>query len=97
MKQNHLFINGRSLIYNKTHSSSDLGDSGKVLEFETGYGWDIYISYTPNTGDISSFDEIIVPPKNYFVLGSNRDMSEDSRHYGPISRDRILGKVILKF
>ena len=33
----------------------------------------------------------------YFVLGDNRAMSEDSRHYGPIRRDQIVGRVIKQF
>jgi len=92
MRQNHLFINGRSLNYEMLES-----DPGKVLEFETGGGWDIHVSFTPNAGDDGDFDEIVVPSNSYYVLGSNRDLSEDSRHYGPITRDRILGKVIRKF
>lgn len=35
-----------------------------------------------------------VPPGTYFVMGDDRDSSEDSRNYGVIRRDRILGKVI---
>jgi signal peptidase I len=97
MKQNHLFINGRSLNYDKAETTTDLVEPGKVLEFETGNGWGIYISFTPNSGGISNFDEIVVPANSYFVLGSNRDLSEDSRHYGSVARDRILGKVIRKF
>jgi signal peptidase I len=33
-----------------------------------------------------------IPPGSYFVMGDNRDSSRDSRDYGPIPRDRILGK-----
>ncbi|HXS21147.1 MAG TPA: signal peptidase I [Steroidobacteraceae bacterium] len=35
-----------------------------------------------------------VPAGTYFVMGDDRDSSEDSRNYGVIRRDRILGKVI---
>jgi signal peptidase I len=33
-----------------------------------------------------------VPADSYFVMGDNRDISEDSRNYGVIARDRIIGR-----
>jgi signal peptidase I len=34
-------------------------------------------------------------PHDYFVAGDNRLHSRDSRHYGPVTRRVILGKVAM--
>jgi signal peptidase I len=35
----------------------------------------------------------VMPPNQYFVMGDNRNRSQDSRIFGPISRDRIDGRA----
>jgi signal peptidase I len=41
-------------------------------------------------------EEITLGEDEYFVLGDNRSMSQDSRYFGPVKKDHITGKVILR-
>ncbi len=39
--------------------------------------------------------ELIVPEDNYFVLGDNRDDSQDSRYWGFVPRENIIGRPLM--
>jgi signal peptidase I len=44
--------------------------------------------------DDRSLPRVLVPPSSVYVLGDNRANSEDSRAFGPVSDDRLIGRAV---
>jgi signal peptidase I len=100
MHDNHLIIDGRTLDYRLVADNErplvERGPLGSVIEIERGNGPNVVVSHTPGTGLAHGFEERPVLPAMYFVLGSNRDINVDSRSFGLVARNRILGKVVAR-
>jgi signal peptidase I len=47
--------------------------------------------------DDRSYPELVVPPDSYFVLGDHRNLSNDSRDFGPVEASFIFGKAVFGY
>jgi signal peptidase I len=41
--------------------------------------------------------ELVVPPASYFAMGDNRDLLSESRYWGFVPRENIIGKPLLVY
>ena len=70
---------GREAIIEKTETLDDLSHQ-------------ILISTSRNNGNELEFT---VPEGTYFAVGDNRDNSNDSRYWGPVPEENLVGKAFL--
>ncbi len=74
--------NGVITVYNK--------------EYPKGFQPDKVLPYGKNIPETSGEVNVVVGPDQVFVSGDNRPDSLDSRAFGPINADQIVGKLILR-
>lgn len=58
-----------------------------------------YKIYSEYAADASrdNFEPQVVPPDSFFVMGDNRDNSNDSRYWGFVDRNSIIGKPLFVY
>jgi len=82
LKDKKVYINGQMLDEPYVHF---LQPPSGNSEFHEETGFDVRERYGPVT----------VPPNQYFVMGDNRDNSQDSRYWGFLPRENVKGKALV--
>jgi len=86
----------------KSYIKRVIGVPGDQVRIERGHvyrnGEMIEEWYIPaEYADQRNFAEVLVPPGAYYVLGDYRQMSNDSREFGPVQERHIYGKAVFVY
>jgi len=98
IRENRIVINGRALPVTNLNPADfawvpKTHPIGSTVQNEEGH----WITFTPGASEHRNYPPIRLAESQYFVLGDNRDPSKDSREFGPVSEDLLLGRVIAIF
>jgi signal peptidase I len=93
----NVFVNGKAVddsafAIHKSQQFDSYRDNfpaGNYISPEVNSRWWVEMHNAVHQG------EIVVPPGHYFVMGDNRDESLDSRYWGFVPRENIIGRPFL--
>ncbi len=99
MVNNRLHINGQPVDYQPLPASAYTSGNGKqgrvfgfALEMLGEHPHPVMV--TPTLTSRRSFPAIQIPEDQYFMMGDNRDNSFDSRYFGFVPRNQIIGRAL---
>ncbi len=81
------------IVNNPPRKPGDLYD----VYYSPDFAREDYPIFKPSPLGVGDGHEIVVPPDKYFVMGDNRNNSEDSRYWGFVPRELVIGRAMFVY
>ncbi|MFS4459672.1 signal peptidase I [Bdellovibrio sp. HCB2-146] len=96
IQNGRLVLNDQPLTYEKAENSSRDNPNAEMFDIfsekSEGLEWRVIMD---KQSEGRNFGPLVVPPGEVFLLGDNRDASDDSRYWGTVPLAEVAGKVVI--